>query len=137
MLSPIGAGRTTERIINLEVVIYLMSKIVNTLFPEPPKNNNREHPVAEDITRVVIGSGLVVMGPTSEFLAYKLGKEVFTERKISEQTYQSTFDDVHPIYKADIFGAEAILTIGGPILAVYGYRLASNAIKSLYLRIKL
>ena len=114
-----------------------MSKIVNTLFPEPPKNNNREYPVAEDITRVVIGSGLVVMGPTSEFLAYKLGKEVFTERKISEQTYQSTFDDVHPIYKADILGAEAILTIGGPILAVYGYRLASNAIKSLYSRIKL
>ena len=75
MLSPIGAGRTTERIINLEVVIYLMSKIINTLFPEPPKNNNREHPVAEDITRVVIGSGLVVMGPTSEISAYQLGRE--------------------------------------------------------------
>ncbi len=97
-----------------------------------PENRNTEHPVGEDISRVVFGTGIAVIGTIGFPLAYKF-TEVFTEKQTNGLTI---YQDVEPISKIDLIGGQTILTVGAPILLTYGLLLAGRSVKSLTGRIR-
>ena len=103
---------------------------VNWIIPE---NRNKEHPIGEDISRIIAGAGMVGVGVVNSHLAYIL-TNAFKEGGV--ETSHSIISpgivyDVGPIYKVDLVAAEGILGLSIPILCIYGTTLIRNSLKPL------